>query len=97
MIRYKNGQGEIEGNLEEILTEFTAIIKHVHEILEKHLGEKAANELIATAGRVAFMPEEDLEKSQKELERMEAAGDRDGIKEKVRAFIYGEDSDGTHA
>ena len=97
MIRYEKGQGEIEGRLDEILTEFTAIINHVHKILEAHLGEKAANELIATAGRVAFMPEEELKRREKEIAGMEATGDLDGVKESIRAFLYGEGSDGTHA
>lgn len=97
MIRYEKGQGEIEGRLDEILTEFTAIIKHVHKILEAHLGEKAANELITTAGRVAFMPEEELEKREKEIAEMEATGDFNGVMKTIEAFLYKEGNDGTHA
>lgn len=51
----KNGGVTIDGNVGEILNDFTNVIRAVHEIIKDNYNEETAREVIAFAGRVAFV------------------------------------------
>lgn len=67
MIKCNKGVVAISGEAATILTELAGIIEAIHKKLIEVYGEKAADGMIAMAGRVAFMGEERIDE---EVERL---------------------------
>lgn len=68
MIKCNKGVVAISGEAGTILTELAVIIEAIHEKLIEVYGEKAADGMIAMAGRVAFMGDDAIEE---EIERLD--------------------------
>ena len=62
MITTKNRQVEMQGNVVELLAEFTSIIESMHKFLSSNFDEDFANEMITLAGLLAYMTDEEREK-----------------------------------
>lgn len=54
MISSDKGFVRISGSADEIMTEFTGIIKAVRDALGRHMPQEHVDELIAMAGRMAY-------------------------------------------
>ena len=67
MITTKNRQVEMQGTVVELLSEFTSIIESMHELLSSDFGEGFADAMIALAGRMAYMTDEEFEKKIEEI------------------------------
>lgn len=68
MIKCNKGVVAISGEAGTILTELAGMIEAIHEKLIEVYGEKAADGMIAMAGRVAFMGDDAIEE---EIERLD--------------------------
>ena len=67
MIKCNKGVVIASGEAQTILAELAGIIEAVHESLTDAYGKDPADEMIAIAGRVAFMGKEEIEE---EIERL---------------------------
>ena len=70
MIKCNKGVVAISGEAAMILTELAGIIEAIHEKLIEVYGEKAADGMIAMAGRVAFMGEEGIDEEVEQLNEL---------------------------
>lgn len=62
MIRCDKGVVVVSGSTSTILVELAGIIESVHGSLTDAYGKDPADEMIAMAGRVAFMGKEEIER-----------------------------------
>ena len=61
MIKANYGHVKIEGEETEVLADLSSIIKAFKNMLTESHGEETAREIIAHAGRLAFMTDEQLD------------------------------------
>lgn len=57
MITTENGYIEMQGDITELLTDFTSIIETMHKFMSSNFDEDFANEMITFAGQLAYMTE----------------------------------------
>ena len=60
MIRVDGTVSHLSGSMTELLCDLTRIIKHMKETFSKDVGEDQTREMIALAGMLAFMSDEEL-------------------------------------
>lgn len=75
MIKANKGIIQIEGNTATVCADLSGIVKAVYEVLiENGVDDDFARELIAKAGQIAFMSDEEVDKAveekKKELEEL---------------------------
>lgn len=61
MIKVDSTTTVISGELYEILSDTTTILRKVYQVTKEALGEETANEYMVKMGRLAIMREEELE------------------------------------
>lgn len=62
MIKIDKETTIIAGELNEILSDTTTILRKVYQVTKENLGEETANEYLVKIGRMAVMSEEELTK-----------------------------------
>lgn len=62
MIKIDKETTIIAGELNEILSDTTTILRKVYQVTKENLGEETANEYLVKIGRMAVMSEEKLAK-----------------------------------
>ena len=67
MITTKNRQVKMQGNVVELLAEFTSIIESMHKFLSSNFNEDFANEMITFAGQFAYMTDEERDRKIEEM------------------------------
>lgn len=67
MIVINKGEIEIEGTTNEVLSEFTTLIRDLHDVLSEEISKEFADVAIATAGKLAFTSDDMLKKWKKEM------------------------------
>lgn len=67
MIKANKSDIMIEGNLADILAELSGAIGTIHKAASEQLGKGAADALIVSAGRAAFMSVEEIDEVADEL------------------------------
>ena len=65
MIKAENGSVQMVGNLAEIMTDMTLIIKAFRSGISKKYGEKVTDDFLRKCIETGFMSDEELEKEAK--------------------------------
>lgn len=65
MIKVENGSVQIMGNLAEIMTDMTLVIKAFRSGVSKKYGEKVTDDFLRKCIETGFMSDEELEKGAK--------------------------------
>lgn len=69
MIKTEGGQVMISASTEEMLAELTVIIRAVKTVLENKYGDETTREMIAEAGRLAYLTDEELDAMEMEAKK----------------------------
>ena len=67
MITTENGYVEMQGDIIELLIDFTSIIESMHKFMSSNFDEDFANEIITLAGQLAYMTEEERKEKIKNI------------------------------
>lgn len=65
MIKTENGSVQMMGNLAEIMTDMTLVIKAFRSGISKKYGEKVTDDFLRKCIETGFMSDEELEKEDK--------------------------------
>lgn len=69
MILAKGKKIEMHGNVMELLAEFTGIIESMREMLNEDFSASLTDNLISTAGKLAFMSEVERKELREEIDK----------------------------